>query len=695
MSSLFDSLSEELFQVLKGSGKTLTLYGEDGNKTYEPSQARRVFATPDNLMVSVVEAGNDSEVKLYLSKSTDVEAISGLINTLRQITTRYNVLFNVRKYGRELQPKDFAYQASVTEASMWGTTRTSYQKFGPTKLIVRHCRPVVEGIIGARGRNILGMFVETAQGERFRFPENHLSAGRAFAQHINQGGKPHDTIGTQLTTLAQESLDLARVNRYIQYSKSTLGEEAIALRTPIKARIVELRRAFLAMSRPRGYHKIGESLPLTTANLNEDHSDRISRLQNLLMIDSNHALAESLMPVALLTLGENMTNNDSMFQGVLTLEDAAADALVEALLDEYGYQSDSWARYGSNIAFNENAILEDAREYLNLVESPYQINESDAVMDYATQWTQHRAGGPQTQFDDPKDRKHYEQGIANLASGLRAILSGNFALPDYPESAPQFSRTDPTVKDRFYLDLYVGQNRLIKGGDPKEAAGINDATLNYIGTIIDKLSSGKKLDGAEKTISGKLIKALEDDLGEGIVDEGYYDDDPHYVDPKYEDAIETIVDQFDVVDFVHDIYPTVANGEEQDEPLDTKYVLFNLDAHIAYLLDQSGFQAHKGSFKNQAEELLPQVKSYCEQQGYHFEDQIQEFAEYAEEPRHHGIAVGDNVATDMGPGNVLSSYMVEPRRCTSMIWTRFRVWVASRKRRNSQSGLTALIPRTS
>ena len=31
MSSLFDSLSEELFQILKGSGKTLTLYGEDGN----------------------------------------------------------------------------------------------------------------------------------------------------------------------------------------------------------------------------------------------------------------------------------------------------------------------------------------------------------------------------------------------------------------------------------------------------------------------------------------------------------------------------------------------------------------------------------------------------------------------------------------------------------------------------------------
>lgn len=646
MSSLFDSLSEELFQVLKGSGKTLTLYGEDGNKTYEPKSARRVFATPDNIMISVVEAGSDSEVKLYLSQSTDVRGISKLITTLRQITTRYNVLFNVRKYGRELQPKDFAYQAT-NEAAMYGSTKSSYQKFGQTKLIVRHCRPVIEGVIGARGRNILGMFVETAQGERFKFAENHLSAGRAFAQHINQGGKPHDEIGTKLAILAQESLSLARVNRYIHHSRNVLGEAAVALRTPIKSRIVELRRAFVAMGRPRGYHKVKESLPTTTANLNEATADRLGQLQSLLMIDSNHALAESLMPVALLQMGENMTDTNSMFHGVLTLEDTAADALVEALLDEYGHNNDNWTRFGSNIAFNEGAVFEDATGYLDLVETAYQINEADAILDYATQWTNARvrnsgatdaAGNLIKTADDSKDTS-----VDDLATGLRAILGGQIKVPELPDHFPGFR--DENAKGRFYLDMFVAQHLLA-----------NAATLNYVSTIIDKMSEGKKLDGAEKTVAGKLIAHLEKFMDEGDIDESYYGDDPYddRHDGKYEAALEDIADQFDVQAFVADIYPFVLDGDEKEDALETSYVMANLDAHIAIAMDQMDFRAEKGQFKNQAEDLLPQVKEFCEQRGYHFDDVVREFAETEDKPEHHGIAAGDHVATDMGPATVIS-----------------------------------------
>jgi hypothetical protein len=193
MSSLFNDLSEELFQILKGSGKQLTLYDIKGNRTYEPSEARRVFVEPDKMMVGVHEAGSDSEVAMYLSDTTDVNDIASLINTLRQISTRYNVLLNVRKYGHELSPSDFAYQVSaVHEAAMYGSTKTSYQRIGETRLVVRHARPVNADITGSRSRNILSLFVETKLGERFRFPVRHLSGARAFAQHLSQGGAPHD-----------------------------------------------------------------------------------------------------------------------------------------------------------------------------------------------------------------------------------------------------------------------------------------------------------------------------------------------------------------------------------------------------------------------------------------------------------------------------------------------------------------------
>jgi hypothetical protein len=554
-------------------------------------------------------------------------------------------LFNVRKYGRELQPKDFAYQASMNEANMWGSTKTSYQKFGPTKLIVRHCRPVVEGVIGARGRNILGLFVETKEGERFKFSENHLSAGRAFAQHINQGGRPYDDIGNKISVLAQESLNLAQVSRYIHHARNLLGEEALSLRTPIKNRIVELRKAFMTMSRPRGYHKIKESLPLNTVNLNESVGDRISHLQDILMIDSNHALAESLMPVALLQMGENMTNMNKMFHSVLTLEDAAADALVEALLDEYGHNEESWTRFGSSMAFNESEIFEDATGFLDLMETPYQINEEDAVLNYATAWTKsrHAASGQVDDAGRPAQLdKDQEKGIEELADGLRAILAGNFEIPEFPERVPGFA--DMNAKARFYLDLYVGQHALA-----------NPATLNYVGTIIDKMAEGKKLDGAEKTIASKLIQTLEDDLNAGEVDESYYNPNPYSGDndAEYDSDIESLIGQFNVQEFVEDIYPIVKHDEEKQDPLEKEYIMSNLDGYFAVGMDNLGWDATKGQFKTWAEELFPQVKDYVEQRGYSLDESIKEFAENDEEFSDHGFEVGDHVATDMGPATIM------------------------------------------
>ena len=519
MTALFDALSEEIFQILKGSGKVMTLYDEDGNKTYEPKTARRMFAKPENMMLSIIEAGVDSEVKLYLSKSNEISQLSSLINTLRRVTTRYNVLFNVRKFGRELQPKDFAYQAAISESSMWGTTKTSYQKIGSAKMIIRHCAPVLESVMGSRGRNILNIFVESKHGERFRFPVNHLAGGRAFAQHVNQGGNPYDSVGSQIVAMANESQALTKANRYIYYSRNSLNEDAISLRVPIKQRIFELRRAFNSLSKPNGYSRIVESgLPASTDNLfesNNELSQEIERIQELLKIDTNHALAESLMPVALLTLGENMTDKiNEMFHGVISLEDGIAESLVEALIDEYGYDVENMSRFGSNIAFCESHVFEDAQRVLELLEAEYQLNENDAFLNYAKDWSEHRFSmSGKDEFIDPKEKKEFEKGIVELADGLRDIVSGNFKIPDYPEFAPEF--TDENARHRYYLDLFVSQDSLS-----------NIATLNYVSTIIDKMADGKKLDAAEKTISDKLISALESDLyGDEEMEEGHSGED--------------------------------------------------------------------------------------------------------------------------------------------------------------------------
>lgn len=652
MSSLFDNLSDELFQVLKGSGRILTLYGKDGNRTYEPKNARRVFAEPDKMMISVNEQGSDSEVKVYLSSSTDIREISKLINTLRSITARYNVLLNVRKFGRELRPKDFAYQASaVTEASMWGSARSSYQSFGQTKLIIRHCQPISEDIVGSRGRNILSMFVETKDGERFRFTENHLSAGRAFAQHINQGGKPYDQIGIDLTILALESLQLTRLSRYIYHSRNLLGEEAISLRPLIKTRITELRKNFLTMSRPRGYKKIQEAgLPVFRQTLNESATHKMNELADLLQINSNHALAETLLPVALL-LGENMNKTmNEMFNGVINLGASELDALVEALSSEYGYDSDSWTHMGESIGFTDAVIFEDAKDFLEMMEASYQINEEDAIANYATQWSlaRYRMSGEQGEMD--KDQKN---GISELTDGLRQILSGHIDMPEYPwGEEPSFR--DENARIRFFLDLFVSQHKLA-----------NTATLNYVSTIIDKMAEGKKLDGAEQTIASKLYTALEADidLGEGIVDESSYDfpyDDRD--DAKVEKILEYFEQTFDGEDFLKtqgyaDFIDPTMSDDDKTEPTKSEYFIKGIAHCIIQSLEDEGvvnnYQGTESFIQNMATELFKKkVLPILKQNGWNITETIGEFADAVEEPEYHGFSAGDHVGTDFGPGQI-------------------------------------------
>jgi hypothetical protein len=643
MSSLFDNLSEELFQLLKGSGKSLILYDATGNKTYEPKKARRVFALPDNLMVSVVEAGDDSSVKLYLSQSTDIKHISKLINTLRQVSTRYNVIFDVRKFERDIKPKDFAFQ--VNEA-MWGSTRTSYQRIGESKLIVRHCRPVAEGIMGARGRNILSIFVETKGGERFRFPETHLNAGRAYARHIDNGGRPHDETSLQIVQLAAESLNLTRVNRYIIHSRNYIGEEALCLRPVLKNRITEVRKTFQAMSRPKAYHKVIEhGLPIISTNLMEDSSDEISRLMGVLQIDINHALAESLMPVALLTLGENMTDKNNLFHGVLTLEDSAS--LVEALVSEYGHDSQAWSLYGNNIAFGEEAVFEDAKSFLDVMESAYQINENDAVLDYATQWSQNRfANSDKEGFMPAKDREEFSKSIPELAAGIKAVLAGQFKIPEYPEQAPGFS--DTNAQQRFYLDLFVDQQCLA-----------NVPTLNYVASIVDKLTDGKKLDSAEKLVAGKLIDTLQADLTGGEddeVEESYYGNDP--TDGREEEKLEPVLqhyeDNFDAVAFLNDHDATFVDDTidaANEDPTAKSYFVAGIAHDLVSALDDAevyGYSPDNHTLTSVASELfdkhvLPVL------QGRGWKIQMDEDAGVE-----HGFDAGDFVSTDFGPAKVIS-----------------------------------------
>ena len=216
----FNAFSNEVFQILRSYEKDIVLYDDNGTRVFEPEDARRMYVIGDNLLISIVEDGDNSALKFYLSPSFNLAQVDGLVETLRRISVQSNLLFHVKKYNKEIKPKDFAVQSAVKEQQenqmnimegLYGTSKSSYLKLENARMIVRHSARVNERVIGDRGRHISSIFVENQDGERFRFPVNMLSGARAMTQHVNNGGTFADEVGSQIIRMARDFGNLAQI----------------------------------------------------------------------------------------------------------------------------------------------------------------------------------------------------------------------------------------------------------------------------------------------------------------------------------------------------------------------------------------------------------------------------------------------------------------------------------------------------
>lgn len=436
---MFNKLAQEVFQILKGSGKTLTLFNDEGTQIYKPEDARKFFAEPENFVISINENGTDSTIAMYLSKAADISSDKGLvtlIDTLRNVATRHNILFNVRKYAKELKPKDFAYQAEIKEGAeaikeyntgdmetnanvwvrpiadgnklvavefadfngvehrttdrrvldlfikkqklfrvypeevvsfvkmitqmgikegiekmtMYGSSKTSYQRVGDTRLIIRHTAPVKEGVIGSRGRNIRSIFVENAAGERFLFPQAHLAGARAMAAHINAGGKMADDIGTYIVGLSEQYVGLAKVSNHILKNRSSLEEGVDTVRDGIRDRAKSIR---LELGRVvRNYETFTESFQAPALVEGEETSSEIARLATLLNLNEGSAEFDALKYAA------PYTAKAAVVEEPVDEAPAVAPAPAPAVQDAYTKYASQWlAKHGGELSGGDTALF--------------------------------------------------------------------------------------------------------------------------------------------------------------------------------------------------------------------------------------------------------------------------------------------------------------------------------------------------
>jgi len=106
-------------------------------------------------------------------------------------------------------------QAAIKEGlfeSWVGTKTRSWNGIeAEARLMIKHKRVIGEN--DARYRYIESLFVETAEGERYKLPFTKLAAGRAMVEHVRQGGKPYDVRGNHIAQIVEEMNVLTRFKR--------------------------------------------------------------------------------------------------------------------------------------------------------------------------------------------------------------------------------------------------------------------------------------------------------------------------------------------------------------------------------------------------------------------------------------------------------------------------------------------------
>lgn len=248
------------------------MYDEHGNRTIDPSDTNRFFikiksSDPNiksfTVLCALRDEGQLSHVDIKTPEFQNDEDFNkiydNLITSIRKnVGDIEGIKVNWSDYDRSIDPKEEAMnniKESKDIGKISGTTKSSFQRIGNSRMIIRHTDVVNEEKHGARTRHIKAIFVENSSGERFSYPFPHLIGARAFARHISNGGNNHDDIAKRIYSLSEDYFSLRRAGIFLK--KSNQNHEWIS---SIQESMRSINRNLKSMHGPKGYSVISERL---------------------------------------------------------------------------------------------------------------------------------------------------------------------------------------------------------------------------------------------------------------------------------------------------------------------------------------------------------------------------------------------------------------------------------------------------
>lgn len=275
--STMDKISENLFAKIRGRFPSVTIGDAEGVVTDDPKTARYFdfdFKEGERILgkVSITINEEDGVVITYndsfITDESDTVKTSwyDFLKELRIFSKKNMMNFDTRDITKSnLDKRDYAHLTknssgdnTMSESKMYGTSRTSYEDVDKARLVLKHTQAVNPEIAGSRTQHVHSIYIESDNGERFKYPFRHLNGARALARHVAEGGNLYDEFGKHIVSLSEELSKLRQFKTYMNRS-AVMAEGLKGYVDVVNERLTSVKNEVLKLQRETYYKNAVEN----------------------------------------------------------------------------------------------------------------------------------------------------------------------------------------------------------------------------------------------------------------------------------------------------------------------------------------------------------------------------------------------------------------------------------------------------
>ena len=318
------------------------------------------------------------------------------IRGFRQFAKDRLLNFDVQNIGKSnLDKRDYEFQAkrkeqqampAIMENKMYGNARMSYQDLGEnTRLVVKHSQPINLELAAGRTMHIESIYIENAQGERFKYGSRHLNGARALAEHIKHGGTPYDAIGKHISNLSEELSSLRKFKGFVSRQEQ-VSEAMGSVTDRVLERIDQIKETIHKLQRPAYYESFVEAFEEQEEQMipEEIQNDLIDRLT----VRTFNEELKAVFPYIYKFVDESE----------LPVLELGADDLLGEVFGKNGDKEEGTTHKGATVTKKDGVTRHEKKDYEGN-QSTFNDKEDTKLDSPQKRWKMNKATSPEDQYE--------------------------------------------------------------------------------------------------------------------------------------------------------------------------------------------------------------------------------------------------------------------------------------------------------